>query len=95
VAVPDLQLVADVYNDAAGSGHPPTLAVERHFGTSWSTAGRWVRAARTAGRLDPVGWGSSPPAESEGRGGSARAGSGPAALQAAILRRAGGDLRIH
>ena len=51
MAAPDFHLVADVDLEAAGSSHPPPLAVERRFGISRSTAGRWDAKARTAGFL--------------------------------------------
>jgi hypothetical protein len=94
VAAPDLQVVADVYNDAARTGHAPTLAVEQRFGVSRSTAGRWVRAARNAGLLEPVGWGASPRLNRKVVAVAREMGVDPGALQAAILRQ-GGDLRIH
>ena len=60
MAVPDLAKVADVYSIAAAEGHAPTLAVQKRFKMSRSTAGRWVAAARRAGLLEPVGRGESP-----------------------------------
>jgi hypothetical protein len=53
----DLHLVADVYSDAASGSHAPILAVERRFGISRSTAGRWVARPRKAGLLEQVGHG--------------------------------------
>lgn len=49
-----LREVAEVYEDALSSGQP-TKAVKEHFGLATSTASLYVKRAREAGYLPPVG----------------------------------------
>lgn len=49
-----LREVADVYREAYREGMPPTVAVKEHFGTTHSTAARWVMKARESGHLGPA-----------------------------------------
>jgi hypothetical protein len=53
-----LEKVAGVYREAWRAGEHPTIAVEKHFGVSHSTAARWVGQARRAGHLRPPAEGS-------------------------------------
>lgn len=53
-----LEQVAELYREAQADG-APTLAVSERWGTSHSTAARWVQRARAAGLLPPTRPGSS------------------------------------
>jgi DNA-binding XRE family transcriptional regulator len=46
-----LERVAEVYRDAHAKGEAPTRAVQKHFGTTHSTAAKWVSLARKEGIL--------------------------------------------
>lgn len=46
-----LEEVAVVYRRSLSAGEPPTVAVEKRWGSSHSTAARWVGMARKAGKL--------------------------------------------
>lgn len=89
-----VQQVAHVYSNAAATGHAPTLAVEKRFGVSRSTAGRWVAAARSAGLLEPVGQGRSPRLNRKIAAVARALGVDPQALRKAIVQHANGDLRV-
>jgi hypothetical protein len=45
--------VAEVYDEAIGSGDPPTQAVALAFEVPYTTAARWVRRSRSLGMLPP------------------------------------------
>jgi transposase len=92
---PDLRKVAAVYSAAAGKGHAPTRAVEAYFGTSRSSAGRWVGAARAAGLLEPVSQGSSPRLNRKLAAVARALGVEPDALRDAVVRHADGELRVR
>lgn len=47
-----IRSAAAVYRLAAASGGAPTVAVEKEFGISRSTAGAWIGRARACGYLD-------------------------------------------
>jgi hypothetical protein len=53
-----LEEVASVYREAWRAGEHPTIAVQKHFGVSHSTAARWVGQARRKGKLRPPAEGS-------------------------------------
>ncbi|MEU5094913.1 hypothetical protein [Streptomyces sp. NPDC020996] len=48
-----LEAVAEVYRNADAAGAPPTRAVQEVFGTTHSTAAKWVAQARKQGILGP------------------------------------------
>jgi hypothetical protein len=49
MAIPPLAEVAGIYNAALKASQAPTLAVAEHWGRPYSTAGYWVRRARSEG----------------------------------------------
>lgn len=51
-----LDAVQLVYGVAALTGQPPAKAIERELGVAPRTAAHWIRLARTAGRLEGLGY---------------------------------------
>ncbi|MGQ5580358.1 hypothetical protein [Streptomyces sp. ECR3.8] len=75
-----LERVAEVYRNADAAGAPPTRTVQEQFGTTHSTAAKWVSQARKQGILGP------PPGTRGGEVGSPAAAAATQRLAEAAAR---------